>query len=405
MAINLRSMFKTIFGTPKDTSEEYSIYRLLNTYQNSITPFNGDVWDTNTGRAAVDAFARRAAKVMPRHVRVSGALIDEVPQSRYNRLLQHAPNTIMPAYALWYRVAADYLIHNNAYIYPHYDGGTLTALYAIEAQTIELLEQSGGIYARFVFGTGQRKCIPYEQLIHIRRHFAKNDFFGDDNTPLHPVMLTAHTFNESMCKYAGLIGAIRGILKIVVGGMKDEDLAAHRNRFVRDNLKLSNNGSGVIVTDAKQEYIPATEKSTPIPTSQLEYIKAEIYEYFGISSAIVNGTATHDEEAEFTASAISPFYVQLTQAVTNCLFTETEKGYGNKIIFETENLANASIADKMTVAKFLTEIGALSLDQALIMFGLPPVGGEEGARKVQTLNMVNAALADKYQVGAEAEGE
>ena len=33
------------------------------------------------------------------------------------------------------------------------------------------------------------------------------------------------------------------------------------------------------------------------------------------------------------------------------------------------------------------------------MFDMPTIGGEEGARRVQTLNMVNAELADKYQTG------
>ena len=39
------------------------------------------------------------------------------------------------------------------------------------------------------------------------------------------------------------------------------------------------------------------------------------------------------------------------------------------------------------------------LDQALVTLGFPPIGGEEGKRRVQTLNMVNAAKADKYQIG------
>ena len=54
---------------------------------------------------------------------------------------------------------------------------------------------------------------------------------------------------------------------------------------------------------------------------------------------------------------------------------------------------------KVSAAKFLTEIGAATLDQILTMFDMPTIGGEEGARRVQTLNMVNAELADKYQTG------
>lgn len=63
----------------------------------------------------------------------------------------------------------------------------------------------------------------------------------------------------------------------------------------------------------------------------------------------------------------------------------------------------ATLPEKVTAAKFLTEIGAATLDQILTMFDMPTIGGEEGARRVQTLNMVNAKLADKYQTGADGE--
>ena len=51
------------------------------------------------------------------------------------------------------------------------------------------------------------------------------------------------------------------------------------------------------------------------------------------------------------------------------------------------------------VAKLLTDIGAASLDDVLEIFNMAPIGGEEGKRRVQTLNMVNANKADKYQIG------
>ena len=55
---------------------------------------------------------------------------------------------------------------------------------------------------------------------------------------------------------------------------------------------------------------------------------------------------------------------------------------------------------RVSAAQFLTNIGAVSLDQVLDIFGFPPIGGEEGARRVQTLNMVNADIIDKYQLGS-----
>ena len=45
------------------------------------------------------------------------------------------------------------------------------------------------------------------------------------------------------------------------------------------------------------------------------------------------------------------------------------------------------------------------LDQALVTLGFPPIGGEEGKRRVQTLNMVNAEKADEYQLGEKTKTE
>ncbi len=59
----------------------------------------------------------------------------------------------------------------------------------------------------------------------------------------------------------------------------------------------------------------------------------------------------------------------------------------------------ASTGSKIRVATLLTNIGGASLDQILDIFNMPQIGGEEGKRRVQTLNMVAADLADQYQVG------
>ena len=91
--------------------------------------------------------------------------------------------------------------------------------------------------------------------------------------------------------------------------------------------------------------------------------------------------------------------MQIQQAFTNCLFTKKERGYGNEIVAEGNKLQYAKLSDKLSAVKYLSEIGGLMLDQALTTLGFPPIGGEEGKRRVQTLNMVNAALADKYQLG------
>ncbi len=396
-------LFQKIFGTrPVKAPDSYADYRLLNSYASSFSAFSGEAWSDDKVRAAVDSFARRAAIVQPRHIRRNdGAEISVL--DKVNRLLQFEPNPYSTAYKFYYRLAANYKIFNGAFVYPDWDQmtGELRALYNINASDVTLKEYAGEMFVQFTFTNGNKYTYPYSELIYVGRHFLDNDVFGSNNKPLTPVLQTAATFNQSMSKFAELVAIIRGILK-VQGGVKGEDLTKRRDEFVRDNLRVENNGAGIVVTDNKYEYTPIQDKNTPIPDKQLDYIKNSIFDYFGTNEDIVQNKETPEQASAFYEGELKPFFTQVSQAFTNCIFTKTERGYGNEIVADINTLQYAKIGDKLQAVKYLSDIGALSLDQALTTLGFPPIGGDEGRRRVQTLNMINAAKADEYQLG---EGE
>ena len=394
-----RGLFQSIFGKLKPVfdSGRFSQYRLLSSWNSQFMKFSGNAWDIATVRSAVDAFARNAAKMQPRHIRKAEGLREDI-NSELNRLLQFKPNPFMTAYAFYYRIAAQYCVDNNAFIFPVWEKGKLIALYPINASRIELVEDGGELYARMVFATGTTWTCPYDELIHLRRHYKDNDIFGDSNKPILPVLDTANSFNQNMGKFAELISVVRGILKIATG-IKDEDLKKRRDEFIKDNLRMENNGSGIVVTDSRFDYMPLKEKEIPIPVGQLEYIRREIYDYIGVNDAIVQNKADPETMDAFYQGALSPFYRQLSQGLTNGIFTEREKAFGNEILCELDRLQFATLTSRVSAAQYLTSIGAASLDQILDIFGLPPIGGEEGQRRVQTLNVVNTQIIDAYQMG------
>jgi len=403
--LNFRGLFESIFGKRPTSGSNLPAFRLLSSYDSSFTPFDGRAWDITTVRAAVDAWARNAAKIQPRHIRRAGGRRETVSDN-LERILQTRPNPYMTAYAFYYRVAAQFVVYNNAFILPVFDGGRLTALYPINASRVDLVEDMGGMYARLTFATGNVYTVPYEHLVHLRRHYLDNDIFGDDNRPLLPTLETANTFNQSMSKFAKLVSVIRGILEAPTV-TKQEDLAARRDAFVKDNFSMEANGSGVIITDSKHKYTPIQQKETPLPTGQLEFVRREIYEYFGMNEPIVQNKATPEEMDAFYRGQLVPFYMQLAQGLTNAIFTEREQSFGNEVLCEMDRIQFETLDKRVEAAQFLTNIGALELDQVLEIFGFPPIGGDEGKRRVQTLNMVNTAIADKYQLesnGTKTEG-
>lgn len=397
-----RGLFQSIFGKQKAPSTGGDTqFRLLSSWDSQFTPFSGQAWDVGIVRAAVDAWARNAAKIQPRHIRRSGQSRIDVNDA-LNRILQSRPNPYMTAYAFYYRIAAQFVVYNNAFIFPVFDGSTLTALYPINASRIELLDHMGEMYVRMSFATGKTWVCPYGQIIHLRRHFLDNDVFGDDNRPLSPVLETANAFNQSMGVFAKLVSVVRGILKASTT-TKAEDLNKRRDDFIRDNLKMDTNGAGVIITDSKYDYTPLTQKEIPIPIGQLEYVRREVYDYIGVNDAIVQNKADAAGMDAFYRGQLSGFYMQLSQGLTNCIFSDREQGFGNEILCELDRLQFETLPNRVQAANFLTNVGAATLDQILDIFGLPPIGGEEGARRVQTLNMVNAKLADQYQLGKETD--
>lgn len=398
-------LFDKIFGKKPQKEQGYTELRLLNGYTNHFIPFSGNAWENNIVRSAVDSFARRVAVVQPRHIRRSDGREIGV-NDNLNRLLQFQPNPYSTAYKFYYRAAANYKIFGGAFLFPVWDetSGELKALYNINAPDIELKEYAGEIFIKFKFTNGRSYTYPFTDIAFVGTHFLDNDIFGSPNTPLVPVLQTASTFNQSMSKFAELVAVIRGILK-VSGGIKNEDLNKRRDDFIRDNLKLESNGAGVIVTDSKYDYTPVTDKSTPIPAEQLAFVKNSIFDYYGTNENIVQNKATPEQEDDFYDGEIKPFLTQLSQALTNCIFTRTERGYGNEIVADLNTLNFAKPAEKLAAVKYLSDIGALMLDQALTTLGFPPIGGEEGRRRIQTLNVVNAQKADKYQLGENTEPE
>lgn len=164
-----RGLFQSIFGGKSEKNKDFHAYKLLSSWESTFVPYSGNMWDINTVRSAVDAFARRASTAQPRHVRQSAETTVAV-NDYIDRILQFRPNPYMTAADFYYKLAAQYKVYNNAIAYPVFDEtGRLTAVYPINAQYFELLEYMGTLYCRFTFATGATYICEYSRIIHVRR--------------------------------------------------------------------------------------------------------------------------------------------------------------------------------------------------------------------------------------------
>ncbi|KMJ56435.1 portal protein [Bacillus sp. LL01] len=366
-----------------------------------FTPFSGNAYESDIYRAAVDAIARNAAKLKGKHL-IASENRRKTGDHYLNRILQVRPNPYMTSYDLIYKLVTHYYLYNNAFGYlQKNERGMLIAIYPLSPQSAEYItDPTGTLYCRFLFSNGQTVTLPFSELFVARRFFNSNDLLGDTNTAILPTLDLAHTQNEGLENSIKSNATIRGILKYNQV-LSPEKLKEEKEAFINDYLTVGNNG-GIAAIDSKYDYEPLELKPVAIDDKQLDSVKKKIYEYLGISEKIVNSTYSEDEWASFYESVIEPLSLQFSLELTDKIFTEREQAFGNSIMFESNRLQFASNTSKTNIIKELMPYGLFTANQALEILNLPPV--ENGDKRIQTLNVVNADKADQYQLNDKQPG-
>ncbi len=380
-----RSLFEMIFGRrPRREQQIQTQLRMLNGYAPVFTTFSGDAYDSDVVRAAVDAIARNAAKLKPKHIRRVNGRIEEVG-SDIEKLLSLRPNPFMDAYTFYYKVVTQLYLKNNSFVFVDIDRTTkkIRGFYPINAATIEFLEYQGDIYAKFHFMGGQQVTLPYEDLIHLRRFFYKNDLYGEpSDQALYPTLQLIQTTDEGIANAVKSSAFLRGILKFT-SMLKPEDMKKQRDLFVQDYLDITNNG-GVAATDAKADYIPLNNEPKMVDDKQMEAIRKKVYNYFGVNEKIIQSNYTEDEWNAFYESTIEPLAIQMSLEFTSKLFTDAERSRGNEIIFEANRLQYASMKTKLNLRE-MVDRGAMTPNEWRAAMNLAPIeGGDEPIRRLDT---------------------
>ena len=387
------NIFQRIFSRkPKNNPK----IKLMDNKMAIFSPWSGNAYENDMYRGAVDAIARNAAKLKGSHVIKYSDSEKAEGDRKINRLLQIQPNQYMSAFDMFYKLITHYFLYNNAFAYIEKDdNGRACGIYPVNALHIEFLNDSQGeIYCKFLFNGGEEAILPYSQIVHLRRNFNNNDLLGTPNTALNPALELAHTQNEGITTSIKSSANIRGILKFTQI-MSPEKLKNEKDHFIKDYLQIANNG-GIVATDQKMEYIPINVTPAIIDDKQITAVKTKIYDYLGISEKIVNSSYTEDEWAAFYESTIEPIAIQMSLEFTRKIFTSREQAFGNEIMFESGRLQFSSNQTKIKLVSNLIPYGLLTINQALEIFNLPSVNG--GDKRLQTLNVIDADNANKYQL-------
>lgn len=398
-----RSLFNFIFGKKGDRQQSENVtqtqFQLLSGWNTQFSTLPEGTYNSKVARQVIDRIATHCAKLVPKHIQ--GNITNNI-KGDINFLLNNQPNPLMNTFDFIYRVISLLYTDCNAFVYVAKDrSGFITGFYPVLATTYELLQGvDETMYLQFDFVNGQTYTIPYLELIHLRLFYNRNDIFGMSNRVLQTDLNTADTVSQGIDKAIKTTSNLKGILQYENSMLKNKDLVKTKDDFVKDFLNMDNEG-GIAALDAKAKFQEVNLKPITLDNEQLKQVNYNIFDYFGVSEKIVNNSFTEEEWNAFYEGIIEPRSIQMSYAFTNKIFKKQSIKEGHKIVFTANRLQYSTLSNKINLIKEAGALGLLTKDEAREIIELPQLGGEEGAKILQSLNNIDSKIANQYQGGGE----
>lgn len=390
-----RSLFNMIFGN-KNQKINGQTLQLLNGFNATYTDISDNIKDNIIARECINAIATHCAKMIPKHYKRSGQLKTEINQN-INYIVSCKPNPYMTVYQFLYKTVSLWLSQNNEFLYIDIDNkGYLRGIYPLNPLFCTLVEYENEIWLKFQFLNGNIYYTKYGRIIHLRDYYIDHDFYGDTNNTLISAIETQTVTDDGIKNAIKISTSLRGIVKAQNAMLKNKDIQEMRNDFVNDLLKST---TGIAGLDARMDFKEININPVLLNKEQLEMVNGNIYGYFMISPKIIKSEYTDDEWNAFYESVIEPRAIQMAQAFTNAIFSEKAIKEGHCIDFSVNRIKYAKTDTKISLIKEAGSLGLLTVDEGREILDLPAIGGEEGKKRLQTLNVINTNLADKYQGG------
>ncbi|MDY0210607.1 MAG: phage portal protein [Acholeplasma sp.] len=368
-----------------------------------FSDFGSNILNSDTVRICIDCIASHASKLKPRHIKETKNLVEE-QKGTLSYLLKHQPNELMSPSDFIYKIVSLLYLNNNVFIYPKFNQKyEIESLYPIKPNTVEIKkDESGSIYLEMYFDDGKNYLVPYDSIIHLRRYFYSNEIFGGNGAIAdHSAVLKTVAINDSILQ--GIDNAIKssfqikGLLKMNAM-LSQED--KNKQKEIFDNAlknSINEHKSAIIPVDLKADYVPLTIDPKLVDASTLDFLNKKILSYFRVSEPIYNNKYTEEEFNAFYEGTIEQLSIKLSEEFSRILLSRKQKVDGEQIVFYSERLQYASWNTKVNAIEKLMGLGLMSLNESRALLGLEPV--KDGNKRLQSLNYVDSAKANEYQVG------
>lgn len=362
---------------------------------------SGGMYNTDNEliNAIADRIATQVSKLTPQVIRknTDGVVIKN---DRLSKMLELRPCEECNTSDWLYTIAHNAVTSGNGFavLYYNADFTEIERIIPVTCSSFEIFEAEDMLLFRFRWAyNGKEYTIPYQVVIHLRERLTTNRFVGDnayDDVRSSIEML--NTTYDGVRNVVNNSAQLRGYLKFN-NFIDDDELKQKIKEFQEAYMNAQNEG-GIAGIGNEWEFKELSQQPKQIPTSQLNFFKGNIREYFGVSEKIINGEYNEAEWNAFYESKIEPIAMRLSMEFTYKVFTERERGFGNRIKFVADRLQYATATARMSIAKDLFDRGAITLNRMLEIMDEPTLG-EEGEIRMVSLNYVKVTDQSLYQTG------
>ena len=337
--------------------------------------------------------ANEFKKLGPRHIRTIDGKQTVITDSSIARILRR-PNEYMTTADFLEKITILLELNKNVYIYPAYyitKGGEkyYTGLYPLKPDNVTyLVDSSGKYFIKLHFVNGYETILPREDIIHWRKDYGVNDYFGgslsggNDDRGLLRAVREYDKLCQSIAKAVECSCKINGIVRYNTY-MSDEKQEAERIAFEE---RLAQNESGILFSDLKTEYTHLPRDVKIVDAETLKFYYDTILRASGTSLAILNGDYTKTQKEAYYEHALEADIKALGQAVSICLFSDREASFGNEVMFYPNQIVFMSMENKIAALQAGLPAGLFMKDEARELLGYAPLPNGQGQVIAQGYN-------------------
>ena len=360
-----RSLFDWLFPKEPKVAKTSEQFKLLTAYEPVFHDHVGSLYESALVRSAIEAKARHISKLK---VEMQGEA-----QPYLKSKIKHAPNDWQTYPQFLARCSTILDCTNNLFIVPVQDDYLQTiGFFPVLPERVKLVEDKNGrLWLRYTFMNNTTGIVEFDRCAYLNKHQFKSDFFGESNRALDNTMDLIAIQDQGIKEAVKNSASYRFMAK-VSNFTSPDDLAEERQRFSRENLSGENGGLLLFpntYTDIKQ----VTDSAYKTDWEQMKLIQTNVYNYFGVNEEIIQGKADSDMLDAFFNSAIEPFAIALSEALSRAIYTDRERSYGNHVYVNANRLQYMSQTAKVTVAKELGDRGILTINEIRELFNYAPL--------------------------------